>query len=119
MSEKEVTTGSGLKYTDVVVGSGEAVKAGDRIEVDYTGWFYKNGMRGDKFDSSIGRGAFALTVGAGMVIKGWDEGLQGMKTGGKRQLIIPPALGYGERGYPGAIPPNSMLEFEVEIKKIK
>ncbi len=115
---KEVTTSSGLKYTDLVVGTGEEAKKGDKVSVHYTGWFYNGGKRGDKFDSSVGRAPFDVQIGVTRVIQGWTEGLQGMKTGGKRQLIIPPALAYGERGMPGAIPPNSTLEFEVELLKI-
>jgi len=115
---KEVTTPSGLKYTDLVVGKGDEAKKGDKVDVHYTGWFYNNAKRGDKFDSSVGKSPFAVTVGAGQVIKGWDEGIQGMRVGGKRQLIIPPDLAYGARGYPGAIPPNSTLEFEVELLKV-
>lgn len=115
---KEVTTASGLKYTDKVVGTGDEAKRGDSVSVHYTGWFYNGGKRGEKFDSSVGGNPFPVTIGVTSVIKGWTEGLQGMKVGGKRQLIIPPALGYGERGMPGAIPPNSTLEFEVEMLKI-
>ena len=115
---KEVTTASGLKYTDKVVGTGDEAKKGDSVSVHYTGWFYNDGKRGAKFDSSVGGNPFPVTIGVTSVIKGWTEGLQGMKVGGKRQLIIPPALGYGERGMPGAIPPNSTLEFEIEMLKI-
>jgi peptidylprolyl isomerase len=112
-----ITTGSGLKYQDVVVGKGAQPKPGDDILVNYTGRF----PNGKIFDSSLmpGRTPFELHLGRGEVIKGWDEGLSTMHVGGKRKLIIPPGLAYGERGYPGAIPPNSTLTFDVELLKIK
>lgn len=111
------TTGSGLKYRDVVVGKGPVPKPGDDILVNYTGKF----TNGKVFDSSLspGRGPFELHLGRGEVIKGWDEGLSTMHVGGKRKLMIPPELAYGARGYPGAVPPNSTLIFDVELLKIK
>ena len=113
--EKIVTTASGLKYEDLKVGEGAEAKSGDRVEVHYTGWL----ENGTKFDSSVDRGKpFPFPLGAGRVIKGWDQGVAGMKVGGKRKLIIPPALGYGERGAGGVIPPNATLIFEVELLKI-
>jgi len=113
--EKIVTTASGLKYEDLTVGEGAEAKSGDRVEVHYTGWL----ENGTKFDSSVDRGKpFPFPLGAGRVIKGWDQGVAGMKVGGKRKLIIPPALGYGERGAGGVIPPNATLIFEVELLKI-
>ena len=114
---KVVTTDSGLKYIDLKVGTGEKAKKGDTVEVHYTGWL-KNGK---KFDSSVDRGEpFEFKLGAGRVIKGWDEGVAGMKVGGKRKLIIPSKLAYGERGAGGGvIPPNAELTFEVELLKIK
>ena len=113
--EKIVTTASGLKYEDLKVGEGAAAKSGDRVEVHYTGWL----ENGTKFDSSVDRGRpFGFPVGAGRVIQGWDQGVAGMKVGGKRKLIIPPALGYGERGAGGVIPPNATLIFEVELLKV-
>jgi peptidylprolyl isomerase len=109
------TTASGLKYQDVVVGKGAQPKPGDDILVNYTGKF----TSGKIFDSSTGRGPFELHLGRGEVIKGWDEGISTMHVGGKRKLIIPPDLAYGAAGYPGVIPPNSTLTFEVELLKIK
>jgi FKBP-type peptidyl-prolyl cis-trans isomerase FkpA len=111
-----ITTNSGLKYEDVQEGTGAAAKAGDSIEVHYTGWL----TDGKKFDSSLDRGQpFAFQLGAGRVIKGWDEGVAGMKIGGKRKLVIPAALGYGARGAGGVIPPNAELTFEVELLRIR
>jgi FKBP-type peptidyl-prolyl cis-trans isomerase FkpA len=111
----EITTPSGLKYEDVVVGNGEAAKAGQTVAVHYTGWL----TDGKKFDSSKDRGQpFSFPLGAGRVIKGWDEGVQGMKVGGKRKLTIPSQLGYGARGAGGVIPPNATLIFEVELLKV-
>jgi len=109
---KPVTTASGLKYWELKKGSGAVAKAGDSVQVHYTGWL----TEGKKFDSSVDRGSpFAFKLGAGMVIKGWDEGVAGMKVGGKRQLHIPAELGYGARGAGDAIPPNAELIFDVEL----
>jgi FKBP-type peptidyl-prolyl cis-trans isomerase FkpA len=110
------TTASGLQYEDTTPGTGAEAKAGQHVTVHYTGWLYNNGVKGTKFDSSKDRNdPFAFGLGAGMVIQGWDEGVQGMKVGGKRLLVIPPALGYGARGAGGVIPPNATLMFEVEL----
>ncbi len=110
------TTPSGLQYEDTVVGSGEEARAGNRVSVHYTGWLYENDERGSKFDSSKDRGdPFRFAIGAGQVIRGWDEGVQGMKVGGARVLVIPPQLGYGAAGAGGVIPPNATLLFEVEL----
>lgn len=115
-----VTTASGLKYDDTVVGTGAEATAGKSVQVNYTGWLDEgSGKKGKQFDSSIGRGPFDFPLGAGMVIKGWDEGVAGMKVGGKRTLLIPSNLGYGSRGAPGAIPPNANLIFDVELLKVK
>ena len=111
-----VTTTSGLQYEDVVEGSGEVAKAGAYVTVHYTGWLFNDGVQGSKFDSSKDRGQpFEFPLGAGHVIKGWDEGVQGMKVGGTRRLVIPAALGYGARGAGGVIPPNATLLFEVDL----
>jgi len=110
------TTASGLQYEDVVVGEGAEAVSGKRVTVHYTGWLYKNGQRGKKFDSSKDRNdPFKFHLDAGQVIKGWDEGVQGMKIGGKRMLVIPSELGYGPYGAGGVIPPNATLLFEVEL----
>ena len=110
------TTPSGLQYQDTVVGSGAEAKAGARVSVHYTGWLYENGKAGKKFDSSKDRREpFGFPLGAGHVIKGWDEGVQGMKVGGTRMLVIPPELGYGSRGAGGVIPGGATLLFEVEL----
>ena len=115
-----MTTSSGLQVIDSVVGTGDQPKAGDTCVMHYTGYLYENGQKGKKFDSSVDRGQpFEFPIGRGRVIKGWDEGILTMKVGGKRTLIIPPQLGYGERGFPGAIPPNSTLMFDVELLSIK
>ena len=110
------TTPSGLQYEDTVPGSGKSAAAGKPVSVHYTGWLYENGVKGAKFDSSKDRNdPFSFELGAGMVIRGWDEGVQGMRVGGTRMLVIPPALGYGARGAGGVIPPNATLLFEVEL----
>lgn len=110
------TTASGLQYEDTTVGSGAEAKAGQHVTVHYTGWLYQDGQQGAKFDSSRDRNdPFEFGLGAGMVIRGWDEGVAGMKVGGQRTLIIPPALGYGARGAGGVIPPNATLKFDVEL----
>jgi FKBP-type peptidyl-prolyl cis-trans isomerase len=115
--EKTVKTDSGLEYIDQKEGTGEAAKAGNTVSVHYTGTLKDSGK---KFDSSLDRGQpFKFKLGAGMVIKGWDEGVAGMKVGGKRKLIIPSKLAYGERGAGGLIPPNADLVFEVELLKIE
>jgi FKBP-type peptidyl-prolyl cis-trans isomerase FkpA len=109
----------GLKYTDTNVGTGAEATKGHKVSVHYTGWLYNNGAKGAKFDSSLDRGQpFAFALGAGQVIRGWDEGVAGMKVGGKRTLVIPPELGYGARGAGGAIPPNATLMFDVELLKV-
>jgi len=111
-----ITTASGLKYVNLKEGTGRVVKAGDTLEVHYTGWL----KDGKKFDSSLDRKEpFGFKLGTGMVIKGWDEGLAGMKPGGKRKLVIPAKLGYGANGAGNMIPPNAELTFEVELLKIK
>jgi FKBP-type peptidyl-prolyl cis-trans isomerase len=119
VQENAKTTKSGLKYVDIKVGTGEEAIKGANVTVHYTGWLYVNGKRGTKFDSSVDRGEpFNFALGAGQVIKGWDEGVSGMRVGGKRELFIPPDLGYGARGAGGVIPPNATLDFEVELLKV-
>ncbi len=109
-------TPSGLKYEDSVVGTGASPQKGQNCKMHYTGWLYVNGAKGSKFDSSLDRGEpFEFPLGMGRVIKGWDEGVASMKIGGKRTLVIPPALGYGDRGAAGVIPGGATLLFEVEL----
>jgi len=114
-----ISTSSGLQYDDTVAGSGDTARAGQQVQVHYTGWLFdpsKADGRGKKFDSSKDRGQpFAFGLGAGQVIAGWDEGVQGMQVGGTRVLLIPPQLGYGARGAGGVIPPHATLVFEVEL----
>lgn len=111
-----VTTASGLKYIDMKEGTGPSPKTGQRVTVHYTGRL----KDGTKFDSSVDRGnPFSFTIGVGQVIRGWDEGVATMKVGGKRQLIIPSNLAYGERGAGGVIPPNAELTFDVELLGIQ
>ena len=115
-----ITTPSGLRYEDTNPGDGDEAAAGQFVQVHYTGWLYENGTQGAKFDSSRDRNdPFAFSLGAGMVIQGWDEGVAGMKVGGKRTLIIPPELGYGARGAGGVIPPHATLKFDVELLGIE
>ena len=112
VEENVITTPSGLKYVDLVVGEGDSPTQGKTVTVHYTGWL----TNGTKFDSSVDRGdPFKFPIGMGRVIRGWDEGVMSMKVGGKRKLIIPPELGYGPRGAGGVIPPNATLVFEVEL----
>ena len=113
---KEVSKPSGLRYVDLEPGQGDEAKTGSVVAVHYTGWL----ENGTKFDSSRDRNVpFKFKLGIGQVIKGWDEGVEGMKVGGKRRLMIPPALGYGARGAGGVIPPNADLVFEVELLEVK
>lgn len=107
---------SGLQIDDEVVGQGDEAVAGDHVMVHYTGWLWTDGAAGRKFDSSKDRGQpFDFPLGAGHVIRGWDEGVAGMRVGGRRKLLIPPEMGYGARGAGGVIPPNATLLFEVEL----
>jgi FKBP-type peptidyl-prolyl cis-trans isomerase len=117
MSEtQEITNPSGLRYTDLETGQGEEARPGKTVDVHYTGWL----ENGTKFDSSLDRGRpFSFRLGGGQVIRGWDEGVAGMKIGGKRRLTIPADLGYGARGAGGVIPPNATLIFEVELLGVR
>jgi FKBP-type peptidyl-prolyl cis-trans isomerase FkpA len=110
-----IKTASGLQIKDVAVGTGPEAKSGDKVLVHYTGWL----TDGTKFDSSVGNSPFTVTVGNGNVIKGWDEGLVGMKVGGKRILVIPPELGYGAQGSPPTIPADATLVFLIELEEIQ
>ncbi len=113
-STQEVVMPSGLKYQDMIVGQGEEAVAGRRVRVNYTGWL----TDGTQFDSSIGRSPFEFNLGAREVIPGWDQGVAGMREGGKRKLTVPADLGYGARGAGGVIPPGATLIFEVELLKV-
>jgi FKBP-type peptidyl-prolyl cis-trans isomerase len=116
MTEQFVTNPSGLKYLDIQTGSGATAQAGQKARVHYTGWL----TSGQKFDSSLDRrDPFEFTLGAGQVIKGWDEGVTGMKVGGKRKLVIPSGMAYGSKGAGGVIPPNAELIFEVELLGVR
>jgi FKBP-type peptidyl-prolyl cis-trans isomerase FkpA len=114
------TTPSGLQFEDITEGAGPAACTGQSVTVHYTGWLFEGGIEGAKFDSSKDRNdPFVFSLGAGMVIRGWDEGVAGMKVGGSRTLIIPAALGYGARGAGGVIPPNATLKFDVELLGVR
>ena len=113
--ESSEITQSGLIITDLIVGEGDKAHEGQTVTVNYTGTL----ENGEQFDTSIGRAPFSFPLGAGRVIKGWDEGVQGMMVGGKRKLTIPPELGYGSRGAGNVIPPNATLIFEIELLKVK
>ena len=119
-NKKMTTTASGLKYSDNTVGTGTEATRSKYVTVHYTGWLDNSGQKGKKFDSSVDRGQpFSFVLGAGMVIAGWDEGVAGMKVGGKRTLYIPAKLGYGDRGAGDAIPPKANLIFDVELLEVK
>jgi peptidylprolyl isomerase len=114
--QNTVTTRSGLQYQDLAVGQGQMPQPGQKVAVHYTGWL----TDGTKFDSSLDRGQpFTFVIGAGQVIRGWDEGVATMKVGGRRKLIIPPQLAYGQRGVPGAIPPGATLVFDVQLLAVQ
>jgi FKBP-type peptidyl-prolyl cis-trans isomerase FkpA len=116
------TMSNGMTIEDHVIGTGATATAGANVGVNYTGWLYDEKAplhHGKQFDSSVGRGAFTFPLGAGRVIKGWDQGVAGMKVGGKRTLTIPPELGYGDRGAGGVIPPGATLVFDVELLEVK
>ena len=111
---------SDLTTNDIITGAGAQAVQGSKVTVHYTGWLYKNGRRGKKFDSSLDSGQpFTFQLGAGEVIQGWDRGVEGMRVGGKRGLIIPPQMGYGEAGAPPEIPPNAILDFEVQLLDVQ
>jgi peptidylprolyl isomerase len=113
-------TPSGLQYEDTVVGQGATPNRGQTCVMHYTGWLWQNETKGGKFDSSVDRGnPFVFPLGMGRVIKGWDEGVASMRVGGKRMLLIPPELGYGERGAGGVIPPGATLLFEVQLLDVR
>jgi peptidylprolyl isomerase len=117
---KTITTPSGLQIADIKIGTGATCRTGQTCVMHYTGWLYKNGVKGQKFDSSVDRGEpFEFIIGKHQVIAGWDEGVATMKVGGKRTLIIPPELGYGARGAGGVIPPNATLIFDIELLNVK
>ncbi|MEH2506895.1 FKBP-type peptidyl-prolyl cis-trans isomerase [Bradyrhizobium sp. AZCC 1578] len=117
---KPMTTATGLQIIDSKVGTGASPKTGQTCVMHYTGWLYENGQKGKKFDSSVDRNEpFEFKIGQRQVIAGWDEGVASMNVGGKRTLIIPPALGYGARGAGGVIPPNATLMFDVELLAVK
>jgi len=119
-AQPATTTPDGLQIIDLKVGTGASPKPGQTAVVHYTGWLYVSGKKGDKFDSSVDRNEpFEFKIGMHQVIAGWDEGVATMKVGGKRTLIIPPALGYGARGAGGVIPPNATLMFDVELLAVK
>lgn len=119
-SSKPTVTASGLQYYDYATGKGDIAKAGDVVAVHYSGWLFEKGKKGKLFDSSYARKKpFSFPLGAGRVIKGWDEGVAGMKVGGKRTLVIPANLGYGARGAGKTIPPNANLMFDVELLAVK
>ncbi len=115
-----IMTATGLQYEDLTVGEGAEATAGQFVSVHYTGWLQNDdGTAGEKFDSSVDRDEpFEFSLGAGQVIQGWDQGVQGMKVGGKRRLVIPSALGYGARGAGGVIPPHATLIFDVELLEV-
>ena len=114
-----VATASGLNYEDTVVGMGASPATGQTCVMHYTGWLWVGNAKGAKFDSSLDRGSpFEFPIGRGRVIKGWDEGVASMKVGGKRTLLIPPGLGYGDRGAGKVIPPGATLLFEVELLRV-
>jgi FKBP-type peptidyl-prolyl cis-trans isomerase len=113
-------TASGLQYEDTTLGDGNEAKSGQTCVMHYTGWLWSNEQKGNKFDSSLDRGKpFSFKLGAGQVIRGWDEGIAGIKIGGKRTLLIPPELGYGAHGAGGVIPPNATLLFEVQLLELR
>lgn len=117
MGGQAVRTPSGLVYRDMKVGNGASPSPGATVTVHYTGWLHPSNQ---KFDSSVDKGQpFSFTIGYGQVIKGWDEGVMSMRVGGRRVLLIPPNLGYGPNGMPGAIPPNSTLKFDVQLIAVK
>ena len=120
LAQPVTATTSGLKIIDVKVGTGASPRTGQTVTVNYTGWLYVGGKKGDKFDSSLDAGKpFSFAIGQHQVIAGWDEGVATMKVGGKRTLIIPPDLAYGSRGAGGVIPPNATLIFDVDLLGVK